>query len=194
MPQSRRPQQCRRSGMCCWPTPTPRTRGKWPCRTASPSSRCAIDDDTGSIPSGRESRVPHAGIPCHQCCFEPHASTIIFSARVSIALFHQARQRGRSVPQVQLEADAKPHLDPYALQHYLALQVERRTEVALRDAKLQKISKELASVLAAHDEVMLLQSNRHTCLAMCCERKESYSCCGCRCQCLVGSPFLRYKR
>ncbi len=33
------------------------------------------------------------------------------------------------------------------------VQVERRTEVALRDAKLQKMSQEMASLLAAHDEV-----------------------------------------
>ena len=39
-------------------------------------------------------------------------------------------------------------------QIFLSLQVERRTEVAVRDAKLQKMSRELASVLAAHDEVM----------------------------------------
>jgi len=32
--------------------------------------------------------------------------------------------------------------------------VKRRTEVALRDAKLQKMQQELVSLLAAHDEVL----------------------------------------
>ena len=35
-----------------------------------------------------------------------------------------------------------------------SVQVERRTEVALRDAKLQKMSQEMATLLAAHDEVL----------------------------------------
>ena len=33
-------------------------------------------------------------------------------------------------------------------------QVERRTEVVLQDAKLQKMSQEMASLLAAHNEVL----------------------------------------